>query len=280
MRTPDKKYCSPNILPTSNYTCFTLHELHTIANTYNDYIQRGGGICKSKNSCVYGNSLIKLTNDKKKLWKRIYKRFSNICEQESCWIELNFIKLIKNKSLHDKLRYLTFKPKMARYRYEWLTTTDINKVLKQYEKANPQFKFLGALPCDFYKYQNVDYAQIKKFNKYGIVFNLDTADKDGSHWVAFFIDNIEKTVEYFDSVGYPPNKYISKFIKKILNIVPDYTYLENTIVHQMKNTECGVYSIHFIIQRVLGHSFYEITSTIINDNQMNKFRDFIFRPYS
>ena len=34
-------------------------------------------------------------------------------------------------------------------RFRWLSTTDIEKVLKQYEKKYPDFKNIGPTPIDF-----------------------------------------------------------------------------------------------------------------------------------
>lgn len=277
-------YCAPNVANidiSSHYTCFELEELKEIALAFNIYIHTNN-ICSDKNRkiCV-PKKLIDIKNkNKKELWQSIYDRLDKICKYEYCWIDLEFVKSIPNKHLRQKIKEFTFKPKMTMKQYSWLSTNDINSVLKQYEKIDPSFYYFGALPCDFYNITSFDYSKIIECNKYkliGIVFNLDTHDKSGSHWVSMVIDNKIKQIEYFDSVGNKPNKYIKKFIN---NIMKDNSFILkiNNIIHQRENSECGIYSIYFIIQRLFGKSFDDITTNIIRDKSMNRFRKYIFRP--
>jgi hypothetical protein len=273
--------CAPNINKNSknfgNYTCFTLEELIELANAYNNF----HNFLNSKKLIVIKNK------NKKQLWKSIDKRLKSICNNESCWIEQKFLNSINNKTLVQKLKYYTFKPKMTRGQYSWLNTNNINEVFLQYEKlfnykkGKPEsrdFYFAGALPSDFYKYKKFNNDILNKYKYIGFVFNHDSSKKPGSHWVAFFIDNNKKTIEYFDSIGSPPTKLINNFIKIIRKQLPNYIYLENAITHQLQNSECGVYSIYYILQRLMGKSFYYISNNIVRDSHMNKFRNYIFRP--
>lgn len=47
---------------------------------------------------------------------------------------------------------------------------------------------------------------------------------------------------------------------------------------QFKNSECGVYSMHFIEEFLNGKPFVEITNNIYDDEKINKKRDFYYRP--
>lgn len=274
-------YCSPNINVKDHFTCFEYDELINIATAFNNYQVKNQNQNKDKD--------IKLINinkkyTKKELWNKIYNRLRDICKYEHCWIDLKFIDSISDKQLRRKIKYFTFKPKMTLTQYSWLSTNDINYVIQQYEKIDKNFKFIGALPSDFYKVipkkiLNNLYKDILNYKRIGIVFNLDTHDENGSHWVAFYIDHNKKIMEYFDSLGNKPNKYILKFIKKIDSMMK-YKFLINNIVHQNKNSECGIYSIYYIIHRLFGKSFEELTTDIIKDDDMNKFRFSIFRPRS
>lgn len=269
--------CSPNIDIDSHYTCFTMDELIEIANAFNHYI-KVNNICSDDNGCVPKKQINIKNKSKKQLWNSIYNRLNKICKYEWCWVDQKFIEKIPDTYLQEKLQYFTFKPKMNHNEYNWLSTSDINNVMQQYQEFDKSFKFLGALPCDFYKLTKVKYNDIPKYKKIGIIFNLDTHDKSGSHWVSFLIDNTKRTIEYFDSTGSSPNIHIKQFIKFLKReILHDYNYLQNKYVHQKKNSECGVYSIYYIIQRLLGNDFHSITSNIITDNQMNVFRRYIFR---
>lgn len=47
--------------------------------------------------------------------------------------------------------------------------------------------------------------------------------------------------------------------------------------HQFKNSECGVYSINFILRLLKGESFDEICNNVTRDEKMNECRKTYFR---
>lgn len=154
---------------------------------------------------------------------------------------------------------------------------------------------------------NEDYKGESRIDKFGMVINLDPHDKPGSHWVALYTDFEKNQIYFFDSVGKKPRKKIKKFINKLtkymykkkynksLNInkvlenvkskkVNDYIknlnnfdIRHNKIQHQFQNSECGVYSINFIVRLVGGETFDEITQNITKDDFMNNCRQTYFR---
>jgi hypothetical protein len=274
--------CSPNIDIKTHYTCFSLDELTEIAKAFNLFIKKNKVCSNENNKCIVRKYIDYENKNRKQLWWSIYTRLKPICKYEYCWVDLEFIKAIPDKNLREKIRLFTFKPKMTKTQYSWLSTMDINQVMQQYQEYDKNFKFLGALPSDFYKVKEFDYNQLLDYKKIGVIFNLDNHDEKGSHWVAFFLDYNSKTLEYFDSTGDPPNENIKEFIKNVHlffkknDIV--YTYKQNKLVHQKENTECGVFSIYYIIQRLRNKTFQYITKNIVNDKKMNGFRDVIFRP--
>lgn len=289
-------FCAPNIDKQDHYTCFTMEELENVAKSFNNYIKKNKQCPikisnnKSKSGgnnidyCLVNKKIRINGKTKKELWESIYNRLKSVCTSEYCWLDLDFIKHIDDNQFKEKIIFFTFKPKMTFTRDQWLNTQDINNVLQQYQELNPNFKFLGALPSDFYKITKVDYSKIFDYKKLAIVFNLDEHDQRGSHWVAFIIDNSNKTLEYYDSTGKLPNKNIKYFINIVWKYLQkhdlNYKIYINKTKHQHGNSECGVYSIYFIIQRFLGFDFKYITENVILDEQMNKFRDIIFRPYN
>lgn len=280
----DDNFCSPNIIK-KHYTCFTLDELVEISKTFNKFIKKNKLCSLDKNDnkiCIPKKYIDYENKNRKQLWWSIYTRLRPICKYEYCWIDLEFVKNIPDKQLQEKIKYFTFKPKMTKTQYSWLSTRDINNVMQQYQEYDKNFKFLGALPSDFYKVSDFDYNTILDYKKFGIVFNLDNHDQKGSHWVSFLIDNQSKTIEYFDPVADPPNKNISDFIKYIYIFFKKndlvYKYKRNKIPHQQEDSECGVFSIYYLIQRLSQQTFDDITQNVINDQQMNNFRKYIFRP--
>jgi len=279
--------CAPNVNIKEHYTCFEYDELKEIADAFNKYISKNKTCPNNKNikhitsNYCSANKLIDIKNkNKKQLWYSIYKRLEPICKYEYCWVDLDLISNIDDQSLKQKILFFTFKPKMTKKIDSWLSTQDINNVLQQYEDGI-NFKFLGALPSDFYKITKVNYQDIYNYKKIGIVLNLDDHTQRGSHWVSFFIDNTLKTLEYYDSAGRRPNKNIKYFINKVYNFLKkndNYKIKYNNKKHQFKNSECGVYAIHFLIKRMIGVTFENICNDKIPDEQMTLFRHYIFRP--
>ena len=209
-------YCAPNneTNEKDEFTCFSSKALEQIALAFNIYIQTNK-IC-NKNKCVPMKLIDTYDKSKKELWNEIHSRLSKLCNKEYCWLDFDFINQINDPYLIEQIKYFTFKPKMIGGMQSWLSTNDINAILNQYQLFDKEFKFLGAVPSDIHKITKVHFNQAKDYSKMGLVFNLDTHDLPGSHWVALFVDNINKTIEYFDSGAKPPTKNINEFINKFL----------------------------------------------------------------
>jgi uncharacterized protein Veg len=177
---------------------------------------------------------------------------------------------------------------------EWLTTTDINSVMKQYENKYKNFKFIGPVPIDFdYEYSvgqcivnelcNINIATLlnRNIKKVGIIFNLDPHNKPGSHWVALYLDLVRYKVYYFDSYGMEPPSEIKKLVERIqeqgTNLGKNIEYKYNQTRHQYKNSECGVYSMHFIVQLLeRKQSFEKMQETQIKDESMIRKRKYFY----
>jgi hypothetical protein len=67
----------------------------------------------------------------------------------------------------------------------------------------------------------------------------------------------------------------SNYCKKNINGKCDVRY--NKTRNQFKNSECGVYSINFILQLLDDKSFDYIQNNPIKDDDINKLRTKIFR---
>lgn len=248
-------------------TCFSEEKLKLYVKEYNKY--------NPKNK-------IPLLNDKQKLYRGLQSKLLPLCgNNEACYVDQQFI--------DDPELINTFKPKKPKGKYDWLSTLDIFKVLKQYEIKYPNFEFIGAVPIDFdYIYKDICKFNLADFLKkkdcVGIVFNTDPSTASGEHWISMFIDFREtgnEQINFFDSVGEKPPKEVMSLIKRLkkqsMDIGRKATVKVNTIKHQRKNTECGVYSINFIVSQLLGYSFEEVVKNKIDDDNMNKRRDAFFR---
>jgi hypothetical protein len=177
----------------------------------------------------------------------------------------------------------------------WLDSTNIEAVMKQYEEANPEFEFMGPFPIDFAApdpYNKTEgekkclireicglrvlEAQKKGIKSIGIIYNLDPHFKDGSHWVANYIDLVRHKCYYFDSYGYEPPSQVAKFMKWLTTQDPKMKLAYNARRFQYKGSECGMYSMYFIIRMLSGDSFRPFTRKAPRDSVMLELRDCMF----
>lgn len=136
------------------------------------------------------------------------------------------------------------------------------------------------------------YTDLKK-NK---IYFFDSLGKKPQKRIRKFINRITK---YLYSKKYNSKLPINDVLEKIKNIknlnneqkqkfIDDNKYLKNLfggafdirfnhIQHQFDNSECGVYSINFIIRLVSGEDFDSIINNVTKDEEMNKFRKEYFR---
>lgn len=294
------KYEYEKCAPSKEFTdgsCFNIKSLQKIATEYNKHIGK-------KN-----NDEIKISNSKRNLVSDLTNKITECGEDQLCWLEVDWIKKIKDYDIHHN----TFRPKGPQGRFQWLSTTNINEIAAQYEHKYSDFKFLGAVPLDFedlsyLKIGNLNFDEFIKSgkNKFGLVINLDYHWEDGSHWVALYCDLPNNKIYYFDSYGSKPKQKIADFVKRVAlwcnkrNILKtnsediddteskfmtkrknkyeeilDIKY--NKVRHQFKNSECGVYSVNFILRLLKGESFNFICNNITLDEEVNECRDTYFR---
>jgi hypothetical protein len=184
---------------------------------------------------------------------------------------------------------------------EWLDNFNIADVMKQYEYAYPTFRFMGVYPIDFLV-QNPRVTNRKQcihpelcnlniytlYNQgvrsFGIIFNLDPHYKGGSHWVSLYCNlnglksNSSKDLwcAYFDSYGFDVPNYISIFMRSICSQNKRMKLMYNARRFQYGNSECGMYSMYFIICMLVGISFKEFCKDSVADNFMLKLRHILF----
>ena len=270
---------------------------------------------KSKNeindfSCYSNKSLYKLrdlwnarhpdakiiSNTPKEIHEQISKHLSSICNKESCWL--------KQKSQFGKIDSdITDSfapespPEWKKNPNTWLSSVDIMNVMKQYEKAYKCFDFIGPSPIDFDTkkiYGECVWEELCKFSlkeqlksgktKIGIIFNTDPHNKPGEHWISMFI-NIKKNIIYFfNSTGDAPPKQIMDLVDRIIdegrNLIPAINFEFDTnegTEHQYGDTECGMYSLFFIVHMLEDKLTTNYLKThILKDKYMEKFRKIYF----
>ena len=274
-----KDKCAPKLgkdkLP---FTCYTKNSLFKLKEIWN--IKHPDMIIKS--------------NKPREIWESLNYILGKTCNRESCWL--------KHKTLSENIpldiKKNTFAPKRPEEWKlkpdEWLSSIEILEVMKQYEKIYPCFDFIGPSPIDYDKhvaYGECVWEELCEFNlektmsdgkrKIGVIFNLDPHDKPGSHWVALFINTDKKRIYYLDSYGEKIPSKINKFankVKKQADVLGlgKYELLVNKRRHQFSESECGMYSLYFIIEMLKGRCFEKFTKQRIKDDFMKKLRKIYF----
>ena len=88
------------------------------------------------------------TNDPKEIHSKISSYLSDVCNTESCWLKQRGAFGKVSGDMAD-----SFAPEWPqewkKNPNEWLSSVDIIKVMKQYEKAYKCFDFMGPSPIDF-----------------------------------------------------------------------------------------------------------------------------------
>jgi hypothetical protein len=228
-------------------------------------------LIKSSYNKFHPNEKI-FSTDISQIWNELKEKITT-CNREDCWLNQ-----IEDINLRKKLKYKSFTPekpqKWKKNPTEWLSNFDILDVLRQYEETYSNFHIIGPTPIDFDSrppdtngacvWEELCNFNLQKYfdtgkTKLGIVFNLDKHDKGGSHWVSMFVDLEDKFVFYMDSAGNKIPKEIDILLQKIINqglaMKPSlrlHFYENCPLEHQMGTTECGMYSLYFIITMLTG----------------------------
>jgi len=122
-------------------------------------------------------------------------------------------------------------------------------------------------------------------SKIAIVFNTDDHDESGEHWISMYIDckgkNLDQPCIYFhDSAGSDPPQEVMDLVERIKqqgkrNKIT-FTFLQNDRPHQTGSTECGIYSLHFLIYMIQNGDFMKYIRNKKGDKYIEKYRKIFF----
>ena len=288
MHTVKGKFCSPsaNTKRAGSESCYTKAQLLLIARAYNSQY----------------SDPISLAGNKEQLWNAIEIKM-NKCDTEWCWAhQINKYSVFGNQGGGELES--AFLPQRPTGKLQWLSTSDIQHKLKQFEAVYDNFSSIGPVPIDFCSLAgnavcnlNLKTSIKNGKTKIGIVFNTDPSTSGGKHWISMFIDISAAdpsnwTIDYFDSFGEAPLpielRYLIDKLKKQnphfkLNLncrdnKSEEKICTSSVKHQLDNSECGMYSINFIVERLTGKPWVELVNTIKRDDVMVKLRQSYFRP--
>jgi hypothetical protein len=264
----------------NNFTCYTNKDLYKLRDLWNAR-----------------HPDVKITsNSPKEIHRLLTEKLSNVCNKESCWLKQKADFGPVSSDMADSFAPES-PPEWKNNPNEWLSSEDIMKVMKQYEKAYKCFDFIGPSPIDFDTrklYGECVWEELCNFNlkdqikngktKIGMIFNTDPHNKPGQHWISMFINIKKKTIFFFDSTGDKPLPEIMVLVERIkeqgLNLKRPIKFKFDSnekIEHQYGNTECGIYSLYFIVHMLEDKMTEHYLKThILKDNYMEKFRSIYF----
>jgi hypothetical protein len=277
----EKLNCSPKPKgEINNFSCYTNKSLYKLRDLWNAR-----------------HPDVKITsNSPKEIHRIISEKLSGICNKESCWIKQKGEFGPVESDMADSFAPES-PPEWKKNPNEWLSSVDIINVMKQYEKAYKCFDFIGPSPIDFDTrklYGECVWDELCNFSieqqikegktKIGIIFNTDPHNKPGQHWISMFINIKNKKIFFFDSTGDKPSPQIMALVKRIedqgLSLNPKINFVFDSnegIEHQYGNTECGIYSLFFIVHMLEDKMTEHYLKThILKDEYMQNFRKVYF----
>jgi Ulp1 protease family, C-terminal catalytic domain len=273
-----------------------------------------------QDSCYTDDALLKLREEYNKkypdriihskhpmaIWIHLRNELTD-CSTEDCWLGL-----VSDPETRKKWDERLFAPdRPTEWKddpNQWLSNFDIMAVLKNYERAYPHFKLLGPTTIDYYVRSDMTGGKcvcedlcnfsLKKMlakgkTDFGIIFNLDKHDEPGSHWVSMYVDTKNSLIYYYDSAKNKIPKEVLKFKNELIKqgkaLKPpiSFRFMKNKKQHQKSNTECGMYSLFFIITFLTGNTEFKKNMTIdekiqlfqkasIPDKYVEKYRTIYF----
>lgn len=280
-----KEKCNPGNYDAKNNTCFTSKQLIEMTGAYNRHITKKniGGDEKGEKAYNY----IKIKSDVKYLLKELLKRFEDICgNDEYCLTKQEFMNEVV-KEMRDEIKNETFRTKGPEDSTDWLSNSDIEAMMKPYEKIFKEYEFLGAIPlncdeiskCVLYNF-NFNKALKNGKTKFGAIFNHDRYGQPGSHWVSLYMDYDKGIANFYDSAGAPPIENIHNLINQFKEFCKKHNkkceYRENKKRYQLDKSECGVYSCNAQVRELNNESFDDIVKNSLDFKQINSCRNIYF----
>ena len=141
-----------------------------------------------------------------------------------------------------------------------MNTIELSLILRKDKYSRAVFQ--GVYPSDKLPTSVLSYPAL-------FIANVDTSDKPGSHWVAFYFTK-DREGEYFDSYGLPPSSYSRTFTNFLNN--NSNSWIFNTVTLQSINSKvCGHYCIYYALFRCRDIKMSAIVHRFSNNKRRNDF---------
>ena len=228
------------------------------------------------------------------------------CKTEKCVLtNPKFVKPEIKQIIQESISRL--KPKGPANTTALLNNTNIDGILKRLTRKFKKFYHMGFQMIDFAgekdskgNWKNVGRTVLtptelgtidmvkdvieKGYESFGVVLNTDVRTGGGIHWFSLYAQfNVDPiTLEYFNSSGNKPVRQIQEWLAKTEDAIRASGRKVSVIalsgvVHQKdSDTECGLYSLYYIWNRLKGVPAINFQKKRIPDSMMIKFRPHLF----
>jgi hypothetical protein len=299
---PSKKY--------ADGSCFTLESLRTIATSYNNHIKNDKDkidVTMNKEGLVktIENKLADKCNDDQTCWLRlpIVKELNNKEIEEDTfrpvgpnkkyeWLSTTHINDVieQYQSLYKDFVFLGAVPSdFEKLPVLGISSFDFDKAhkegktkigmvinLDEHWKSGSHWVglYFDLNKNQIYFFDSVAHKPIKRIRKY--INKIAKYMYKTKYNETLPINNIIKHIKAIKKLDKNElSKIKNKYIHNLLGGGFDIRY--NHIQHQFNNSECGVYSINFVIRLAGGESFDSVINNVTKDEMMNANRKIYFR---
>lgn len=197
------------------------------------------------------------------------------CKDELCWVQNSQLDWDKKRQIQRKLFRPIMPESWKKNPNEWLSNEDILNVMNQYNDQYPAFQFLNVFSVDFFRRDICRHYNFCDFNLFdfletgktslGMVINTDTWVGGGKHWIALFADFDPKSRKFgmcfYNSGATKPPGPVREFMDAVykdaqlffkdtftdVEFKKKFQFKYNIRAHQKGNTECGMFSMLFLI---------------------------------
>ena len=141
-----------------------------------------------------------------------------------------------------------------------MNTTQLAIILKKDKYTRAVFQ--GVYPSDKLPTEVSSFPAL-------FIANVDTSEKPGSHWVAFYFTK-DQEGEFFDSYGLPPSSYTGTFSSFLNNNSKDWSFNSATL-QSINSKVCGHYCLYYALFRCRNISMSTIVHRFSKNKQRNDF---------
>jgi hypothetical protein len=222
------------------------------------------------------------------------KDLLNVNKESEIYVSNAYQRFVGSEEANRSL-FANFLPKGPANSTALLNDTNIDGALARWayiskEEFGKNFYHIPFQMIDFLEHNTelarIDLLELQEqgYDCFGVVLNTDVSSGRGIHWFCLY-GVIKKgepiTIEYFNSSGYPPKPSVTYWMEatsmKLQKKSIPCEIINATRGRQVQfsRTECGVWSLVYILSRLKDYSPSWITKA--SDHDITEFRKRLFR---